>query len=164
MDARRRVGTLVFIFAALVSASDGMAQEKITVAYSSVEAPNANWYIAQDNLFYKKYGLDIELIYVPSSTTTVSALVGGSIRVGNISGGAIANAAVGGADVVAVGCFINTLPYELIVLTSPRKCPTACSSARPILKRGTHFPMFVPPWPRVTWPATGTPSSGCSWH
>jgi NitT/TauT family transport system substrate-binding protein len=120
MDARRRVGTLVFIFAALVSASDGMAQEKITVAYSSVEAPNANWYIAQDNLFYKKYGLDIELIYVPSSTTTVSALVGGSIRVGNISGGAIANAAVGGADVVAVGCFINTLPYELIVHESIR--------------------------------------------
>ena len=39
---------------------------------------------------------------------------------GNISGGATANAAVGGASVVAVGCFINTLPYELIVHESIR--------------------------------------------
>lgn len=37
-----------------------------------------------------------------------------------ISGGSIANAVVGGAAVVAVGCFINTLPYELIVHESIR--------------------------------------------
>src|SRR5512145_2520745 len=110
MGAVRRVGELVLVLLASIWASDVNGREKITVAYSSVEAPNANWYIAQDKQFYKKYGLDIELIYIPSSTTTVSALVAGYIRVGNISGGAIANAAVGGADVLAVGCFINTLP------------------------------------------------------
>jgi NitT/TauT family transport system substrate-binding protein len=44
----------------------------------------------------------------------------GSVKVGNISGGAIANAVVGGASLVAVGCFINTLPYELIVHESIR--------------------------------------------
>jgi NitT/TauT family transport system substrate-binding protein len=45
--------------------------------------------------------------------------VAGSVKVGNISGGAIANAVVGGAS-LAVGCFINTLPYELIVHESIR--------------------------------------------
>src|ERR1051325_5446158 len=85
-----------------------------TLAFSSVDSPNANWYIAKEKQFYKKYGLDTELIYIPSSTTTISAVVAGSVSVGNISGGATANAAVGGASVVAVGCFINTLPYELI--------------------------------------------------
>jgi NitT/TauT family transport system substrate-binding protein len=91
-----------------------------TIAFSSVDAPNANWYIAKDRLLYKKYGLDTELIYIPSSTTTIAAVVAGSVTVGNISGGATANAAVGGASVVAVGCFINTLPYELIVHESIR--------------------------------------------
>ena len=91
-----------------------------TLAFSSVDSPNANWYIAKERQLYKKYGLDAELIFIPSSTTTVSAVVAGSVAVGNISGGATANAAVGGAGVVAVGCFINTLPYELIVHESIR--------------------------------------------
>ena len=91
-----------------------------TLAFSSVDSPNANWYIAKEQQFFKKYGVDAELIYIPSSTTTISAVVAGSVAVGNISGGATANAAVGGASVVAVGCFINTLPYELIVQESIR--------------------------------------------
>lgn len=97
-----------------VAVSPARAQQH-TLAFSSVDSPNANWYIAKDRGFYKKYGLDVELIYIPSSTTTISAVVSGSVAVGNISGGAIANAAVGGASVVAVGCFINTLPYDLVV-------------------------------------------------
>src|ERR1051325_6526929 len=91
-----------------------------TLAFSSVDSPNANWYIAKEKSLYKKYGLDADLIFIPSSTTTISAVVAGSVSVGNISGGATANAAMGGASVVAVGCFINTLPYELIVHESIR--------------------------------------------
>src|SRR4026209_2137946 len=91
-----------------------------TLAFSSVDSPNANWYIAKERQLYKKYGLDVELIFIPSSTTTISAAVAGSVAVGNISGGATANAAVGGAGVLAVGCFINTLPYDLVVHESIR--------------------------------------------
>jgi len=76
--------------------------------------------IAKERQLYKKYGLDVELIFIPSSTTTISTVVAGSVGVGNISGGATANAAVGGAGAVAVGCFINSLPYELVVHESIR--------------------------------------------
>lgn len=112
---RCRLVLLAGVFFTLcVSSPDTHAQQQ-TLAFSSVDSPNANWYIAKDRGIYKKYGLDVELIYIPSSTTTISAVVSGSVAVGNISGGAIANAAVGGAGVVAVGCFINTLPYDLVV-------------------------------------------------
>lgn len=94
--------------------------QQISLAFSSIDSPNANWYIAKEKSLYKKYGLDADLIFIPSSTTTVAAVVAGSVSVGNISGGATANAAVGGANVVAVGCFINTLPYDLIVQESIR--------------------------------------------
>ena len=96
------------------------AQERLKISYSSVDAPNANWYIAEDRKLYQKYGLEADLVFIPTSTTNVATLVAGSIKVGNISGGAIANAVVGGANLVAVGCFINTLPYELIVHESTR--------------------------------------------
>jgi len=107
-------------FAGLLASLSHPARAQQTIAFSSVDSPNANWYIAKEKQLYKKYGLDVELIYIPSSTTTIAAVVSGSVAVGNISGGATANAAVGGANVVAVGCFINTLPYELIVHESIR--------------------------------------------
>lgn len=109
----------LFFFSLLAWHAQSDAQQQ-TLAFSSVDSPNANWYIAKDRGLYKKYGLDADLIYIPSSTTTIAAVVAGSVAVGNISGGATANAAVGGANVVAVGCFINTLPYDLIVHESIR--------------------------------------------
>jgi NitT/TauT family transport system substrate-binding protein len=45
-------------------------------------------------------------------------LVAGQIKFGNGTGGVIASAAVSGANLVAVACFVNTLPYELIVQES----------------------------------------------
>jgi len=117
---RRRWTMLGCACLAKILISDSALAQQHTLAFSSVDSPNANWYIAKERQTYKKYGLDVELIYIPSSTTTISAVVAGSVAIGNISGGAIANAAVGGANVVAVGCFINTLPYDLIVHESIR--------------------------------------------
>jgi NitT/TauT family transport system substrate-binding protein len=98
--------------------SDLFAQEKLTVSYSSVDAPSANWYIAQEKGLYKKYGLDVESIFIPASSTNVAVLVAGQLKFGNGTGGTIASAAVSGANLVAVACFMNTLPYELIVQES----------------------------------------------
>ena len=111
---------LGYAWLGVLFASDGVLAQQISLAFSSVDSPNANWYIAKERSLYKKYGLDADLIFIPSSTTTIAAVVAGSVAVGNISGGATANAAVGGANVVAVGCFINTLPYDLVVHESIR--------------------------------------------
>lgn len=108
-------GMLLFL-----SFSDAGAQERIKIAYSSVDASNVAWYTAKDAGFYKKNGLDVELVYIPTSTTTVSSIVAGDIQVGNTSGGAVAAAVVGGAPLVMTGCYINTLPYELVVHESIR--------------------------------------------
>jgi ABC-type nitrate/sulfonate/bicarbonate transport system substrate-binding protein len=118
----RRIWILIgCAFLALVLACGrAHAQERLKISYSSVDAPNANWYIAEDRKLYQKSGLEADLVFIPTSTTNVATLVAGSIKVGNISGGAIANAVVGGAGLVAVGCFINTLPYELIAHESIR--------------------------------------------
>jgi NitT/TauT family transport system substrate-binding protein len=94
------------------------AQEKLTVSYSSIDAPSANWYIAQEKGLYKKHGLDVESIFIPASSTNVAVLVAGQLKFGNGTGGTIASAAVSGANLVAVACFMNTLPYELIVQDS----------------------------------------------
>jgi NitT/TauT family transport system substrate-binding protein len=92
------------------------SQESIRVAYSSTDALNSLWTIAADGGFYKKHGLDAEVVYIGSTTVAVSAIVAQDVQIGNAAGSGVANAAVRGADTVSVACFINTLPYELVVL------------------------------------------------
>ena len=94
------------------------AQERIKLDYSSVDASNAAWYTAQEMGFFKKNGLDSELIFIPSTTTAVSSIIAGDIPIGNASGGGVASAVVGGANLVMVACMLNTLPYELVVQES----------------------------------------------
>ncbi|HEY7320529.1 MAG TPA: ABC transporter substrate-binding protein, partial [Candidatus Binatia bacterium] len=90
-------------------------QEKIRLAHSALESSNAVWYLAQERGFYKKHGLDADLLFIPSTTTSVSSLVAGDVQVANASGGGVASAVVAGADLVLVSCYLNSLPYELVV-------------------------------------------------
>jgi len=105
-------------FLSLAPWNEAPAQEKIRISYSSVDASNAIWYVARDAGLYKKNGLDVDLIFIPSTTTSVASLLAGDVPVGNASGGGVAAAVVGGADLVIVGCYLNTLPYELVVSES----------------------------------------------
>src|SRR5215813_6052662 len=111
----RKILTVLVSLACVVAVTEVAAQEKLTVSYSSVDAPSANWYIAQEKGVYRKYGMDVDSIFIPASSTNVAVMVAGQIKFGNGTGGVIASAAVNGANLVAVSCFVNTLPYELIV-------------------------------------------------
>ncbi len=108
----RAVGLLLLV----VSFRSGNveAQEKIKLSYSALDSA-AIWYVALERGFYKRYGLDAELIFIPTTTTTIASVIAGDVKVANTTGGAVANAVVGGASLVTVGCYVNTLPYELVV-------------------------------------------------
>jgi NitT/TauT family transport system substrate-binding protein len=94
---------------------DSWGQEKIRLSHSALEGSNAVWYLAQDRGLYKKNGLDVDLLFIPSTTTSVSSLVANDVQVANASGGGVASAVVAGADLVLVACYVNSLPYELVV-------------------------------------------------
>lgn len=94
---------------------DAKAQEKVRLSHSALETSNAVWFLAQDKGLYKKYGLDVELLFIASTTTSVTSLLAGDVHLANASGGAIASAAVAGAQIALVSCYLNSLPYELVV-------------------------------------------------
>src|SRR5574342_806473 len=115
MRTLRLIQSLIFL--SLVPPALAAGQE-MRVSYSSADATNAIYFIAQEQGFYKKYGLNAELIYIPSTPVSVTSLIAGDVKVANASGSAIASAAVGGIGLVTVACYINTLPYELVVQES----------------------------------------------
>src|ERR1051325_4432755 len=116
----KKLASLVSILIAFMIFSQQVvvAQEKIKLDYSSVDTSNAVWYAAQEAGFFKKHGLDAQLIFIPSTTTAVSSIIAGDVPVGNAAGSGVASAAVGGAHLLMVACFLNTLPYELVVQES----------------------------------------------
>lgn len=117
--SRAAVFALVVSLSAFLSIGAG-AQERVRLAYSSTDTINQPWTVAYEAGFFKKHGLDVELVYIGSTTVTVTAIMAQDIHVGNAAGSGIANAAVRGADLVSAGCVINVLAYELVVLDSVR--------------------------------------------
>ena len=109
---------IVAVFLIVIQWAEGEAQEKIRIAYSSTDTLNSIWTVADDAGFYKKHGLDAEVVYIGSTTVGVAAIVSQDVQVGNAAGSGVANAVVRGADTVSVACFINVLAYELVVLDS----------------------------------------------
>ena len=122
MNMQKRLSR-IFIFAGALALGavptiDAQAQERLRVAYSSTDTTNQPWTVAYDAGFFKKHGLDVELVYIGSTTVAVTAIMAQDVPVGNAAGSGIANAAVRGADLVSAGCVINVLAYELVVLDS----------------------------------------------
>ncbi len=122
MNTQKRLSR-IFIFAGALALGavptiDADAQERLRVAYTSTDTTNQPWTVAYDAGFFKKHGLDVELVYIGSTTVAVTAIMAQDVPVGNAAGSGIANAAVRGADLVSAGCVINVLAYELVVLDS----------------------------------------------
>lgn len=116
--SRFGVCAAALFFSQGLMSGDCSAQDKVRLAHSALESSNAVWYLAQDRGFYKKNGLDVDLLFIPSTTTSVSSLVAGDVQVANASGGGVASAVVAGAELVMVACYLNSLPYELVVSES----------------------------------------------
>jgi NitT/TauT family transport system substrate-binding protein len=114
----RKLSGLVAAVLLVMSAGRSGAQDKIKIAYSSTDTLNQVWTIPQEVGFYKKNGLDVDLVYIGSTTVGIAAIVAQDIQIGNAAGSGVANANVRGADTVSVGCLVNVLAYELVVLDS----------------------------------------------
>ena len=79
------VRVLMLAGIALLVSERGFGQERVKIAYSSADASNTVWFTALDAGLYRKYGLDAELIFIQSSTMSVSTVVSGDVQIANVS-------------------------------------------------------------------------------
>ena len=90
------------LVAALVAAAPAMAAEKLRVGYLRV-MDDAQAIVAQEGEFYKKAGLDTELIEFKSGTDLIKAIVGGQADIGVLGFTNAVAWASKGADLKVVG-------------------------------------------------------------
>ena len=111
---RRAIAALI-VRLLLMPFAPARADEKIRMAYiSDSPGSSAPYWIAKEAGLYKKYGLDVELIFINGSTRGVQSLVAGDIDFAGAVGTSAINGKLAGGDIVIIDSLVNTLPYYII--------------------------------------------------
>ena len=108
---RNRVA-IVFCCLAFAGEPTRMAEAKDYVAYISDSPASASGYwVTKEAGFFKKHGLDVDLIFIDGSSRGIQSLIAGSIPFSSAVGTAVINGKLAGGDIAIVNSLSNTLPY-----------------------------------------------------
>jgi len=104
----------VLLVMLLIAGASGGA-EPIRIAYSVISWTMSAAYMAEDAGLFRKSGLDVQLIHIPSSGTSVQALLGGSVSIITPGSSGVIIAVVRGVPLVTVAASTRRAPFTLFV-------------------------------------------------
>jgi NitT/TauT family transport system substrate-binding protein len=87
--------------------------EKLNICYSSIAATSISTWVPQEAGIFRKYGLDVNIIYV-AGAQAITTLVSGDTHIVQGSGAAAVLARLSGSDVTMIGTTINVIPMSLV--------------------------------------------------
>src|SRR5882672_3732538 len=90
------------------------APTKMVVAYASISPRVAPLWAAQEFGFFKKNGIETELIFVRGAPTLVAALTSGDMDIGYTGGSAVLGASAAGIDLKILAVLTNRVTYDLV--------------------------------------------------
>ena len=108
---------ILFLPTALIAAEGAPERplEKVTIAYSSLSANMAPLWITHELGFFRKYGLDAQLVFIESGSTTVQSLTSKDVAFAQMAGAGVLQSRLRGSDVVMIAGVINTLTFKFYV-------------------------------------------------
>jgi NitT/TauT family transport system substrate-binding protein len=109
-----RPAALFLVLALCLPLSANADAAPAVIAYSSINPNSAFLDIARAKGFYRKYGLDPDVVLVRSSATATAGLAAGNIHFGYIGGSAVINAAAEGVPLKLVASYDAELNYDIV--------------------------------------------------
>jgi NitT/TauT family transport system substrate-binding protein len=103
-----------------LSSAAAQSPQKIRIGYPSISSRQAQLWIAKDDGIFRKYGLDVELIFLRGGQVAIQALTGGDPPIVTIGNVIIAN--LQGHDIVLVASVENS--YDQSVFARPGTATT----------------------------------------
>ena len=107
--------SLIWLFGAIHSVGVAAAPGKQIVGYATHTARVAPLWIAQEQRFFAKHGIDVDPVFIRGAPTLVAGLASGSIHLGRTGGSATLGAASAGHDFKIVATFSSRNTYDLVV-------------------------------------------------
>src|ERR1051325_10773488 len=106
--------SLLFIFSAGVSP---VSAQSLKVPFAALSPNYSPLWVADYAGYFKKYGLDVQPIYISSGSVIIPALLSGQVELANMGSGPALTAWVRGAELVSVG--VGSVRQLHVVMASP---------------------------------------------
>jgi NitT/TauT family transport system substrate-binding protein len=114
-------GSLLVLFLAPCAFSQAKL-EKMHVGYSAQAGAFAPIWITKEAGFFKRHGLEVDLVFIPGGPTAAAALMAGEAQVVAMAGPAIVTSNLAGSDLVMIAGIVNTFAFQFVTIkeiTSP---------------------------------------------
>jgi ABC-type nitrate/sulfonate/bicarbonate transport system substrate-binding protein len=95
--------------------------QKMRIGYSTMSATTAPLWIAQDEGFLLKHGIDSDLIFIPGPSIVVAALNRGDVTLAMVGGSTVLAGAASGIDLKIIAAVLNRVPHDFVVRPEIKK-------------------------------------------
>jgi NitT/TauT family transport system substrate-binding protein len=111
---RRKILPLAGFGLAVLLATQAWGQTSVRINWTAVTGAQSGLFMAKQEGLYKKNGLDVELIHIPSSSRGIQAILAGEIAFSSMDGVNAAQATLKGANIVLVAGATNRQVFSLM--------------------------------------------------
>jgi len=110
-----RVSAVILLLSLWLPLSAAAQLTKLRAAYSAESSWSLATWVAQDGGYFKKYGLDVDLVLIRSASTITAAMIAGEAPMIQLGGNGPIQAALQGADSVNILTLVPLIPQSLVV-------------------------------------------------
>lgn len=111
---KQRTLPVAWLFVALLSATQALAQANVRINWTAVTGAQSGMFMAKQEGLFKKNGLEVELLHIPSSSRGIQAILAGEIAFSFMDGSNAAQANLKGANVALVAGATNRQVFSLM--------------------------------------------------
>ncbi|HKX83428.1 MAG TPA: ABC transporter substrate-binding protein [Pyrinomonadaceae bacterium] len=110
----RRLFTAIGLLCALAMPASAQSVRPVRINWTAVTGAQSGMFMAQQEGLFKKHGLDVELIHIPSSSRGIQAILAGEIAFSFMDGANAAQANLKGANLALVAGATNRQVFSLM--------------------------------------------------
>ncbi|HEX2230420.1 MAG TPA: ABC transporter substrate-binding protein [Candidatus Binatia bacterium] len=114
MRMRSALLLVVILFLMAVAPLPALAQAPVRINWTAVTGAQSGMFMAQQEGLFKKQGLEVELIHIPSSSRGIQAILAGEIAFSFMDGSNAAQANLKGANLALVAGATNRQVFSLM--------------------------------------------------
>jgi len=114
MTAQKIVGVLISLMAVFALAAPVGSQMKARVAWTSFASNMSGTWVAREEGLFKKNGLEVELVHIPSTSRAIQTLLAGELAYTYMDGRTALQATLKGADAAIIAGVANRLVFSFM--------------------------------------------------
>jgi NitT/TauT family transport system substrate-binding protein len=106
------LGFALTLLAAEVSSIEAQVERPLRVAWSSISSSQAILWTAHEAGLFKKHGIQVELVYIPSGPMIIQSMLAKEIDIAQTAAPAVVAADLAGANIAVTAGINNTFVYS----------------------------------------------------